>query len=108
MSIAPSTSEPPLEPKLPVGRNDKLTDKPTENEHSDFVREAHSSEEISQPADFWNRSIMFTAIIAPFLGFVAGVYYSWTIGWMGWPFLVLIIATWCISCLLYTSDAADE
>jgi stearoyl-CoA desaturase (delta-9 desaturase) len=97
LSIAPSTSEPPLEPKLPVGRKDKLTDKPTENGHSDFVREPHSSEEISQPADFWNRAIMFTAIFAPFLGFVAGVYYSWTIGWMGWPFLVLIIATWCIS-----------
>jgi stearoyl-CoA desaturase (delta-9 desaturase) len=52
---------------------------------------------ISEPADFWNRSIMLTAIIVPFLGFLAGIAYCWTIGWMGWPFLALLIAGWCIS-----------
>ena len=40
-------------------------------------------EPISEPADFFNRAIMLTAIIAPFLGFLAGIYYCWTIGWMG-------------------------
>ena len=55
------------------------------------------SAKISQPADFWNRSIMLTAIVAPFLGFLAGIYYCWSIGWMGWPFLILIAATWCAS-----------
>ena len=54
-------------------------------------------EPISEPADWFNRSIMLTAIIAPFLGFLAGIYYCWTIGWMGWPFLVLIVMAWCMS-----------
>ena len=54
-------------------------------------------EPISEPADFFNRAIMLTAIIAPFLGFLAGIYYCWTIGWMGWPFLVLIVMAWCMS-----------
>ena len=40
---------------------------------------------------------MLTAIIAPLLGLVAAVYYSWLVGWMGWPFLALIAATWCVS-----------
>ena len=58
---------------------------------------AETDQPISKPANFLNQSVMFAAIIVPFLGLLAGIYYCWTIGWMGWPFLVLIAATWCVS-----------
>lgn len=97
MSIAPSTSGPTLEPKVPVGPHDKAAGGTDQEGHPEFSQGPYRSDEISQPADFLNRSVMFTAIIAPFLGFVAAVYYSWSVGWMGWPFLALIVATWCVS-----------
>ncbi len=52
---------------------------------------------ISEPADLFNRSIMLTAIIAPFVGLLAAIYYCWTVGWMGWPYLVLLVITWMVS-----------
>ena len=67
MSIAPSTSDPPREPHLPVKQMDKMPLRSDEAGISDPPRESYTSDEISQPADFWNRSIMLTAIIAPFI-----------------------------------------
>ncbi len=52
---------------------------------------------VSEPADFVNRSIMLTAIVAPFVGLLVGIYYCWTVGWMGWPYLALLVITWMIS-----------
>jgi len=70
----------------------------TDSEKADGNLPAGGPEEpISEPADWFNRTIMLTAIIAPFLGFLAGIYYCWTIGWMGWPFLAMIVVAWCMS-----------
>ena len=56
-----------------------------------------SEQAISEPAGFWHRVVMLIAIVAPFVGFLAGIYYSWSIGWMGWSFLTLLITTWVVS-----------
>ena len=98
MSIAPTTPSTPPEPKVPLKPADRKGRLDSAECDGDTLPQGpFTSEEISQPADFWNRSIMLTAIIAPFLGLVAGIYYCWTVGWMGWPFVALIVATWCIS-----------
>ncbi|MDE0940598.1 MAG: hypothetical protein OSA43_11650, partial [Pirellulales bacterium] len=70
MSIAPSTSGSTLEPKVPVGPHDKAAGGTDQEGHPEFSQGPYRSDEISQPADFLNRTVMFTAIIAPFLGFV--------------------------------------
>ena len=40
---------------------------------------------------------LLTAIVAPFVGFLAAIYYCWTVGWMGWPFLAMLVIGWMIS-----------
>jgi stearoyl-CoA desaturase (delta-9 desaturase) len=52
---------------------------------------------VSEPAGLLDRIIMLTAIVVPFVGVIAAIYYSWTIGWMGWPYLILLIVAWMIS-----------
>lgn len=74
-----------------------IPDQQSEVEDAVGVETLKENPPISEPADFFNRSIMLTAIVAPFVGFLAAIYYCWTIGWMGWPFLILMVAAWCVS-----------
>lgn len=55
------------------------------------------SQKISEPAGLGDRLIMWTAMIAPFLGFIVAVAYCWEVGWVTWPFLVLALVFWIIS-----------
>lgn len=54
-------------------------------------------QKISEPAGLVDRLIMWTALIAPFMGFIVAVIYCWEVGWVTWPFLVMAVVFWIIS-----------
>jgi stearoyl-CoA desaturase (delta-9 desaturase) len=40
---------------------------------------------------------MTAAVVFPFLGFVTIVVWSWTVGWMGWLYLAMMIGGWILT-----------
>jgi len=52
---------------------------------------------IAKRAGIVDLSIMVTAIVAPLVGFVFAIYYCWNVGWVSWPYLVMLVVAWMIS-----------
>jgi stearoyl-CoA desaturase (delta-9 desaturase) len=49
------------------------------------------------PAPLTHKLIMATAVILPFLGCLTAIVVSWRYGFMGWPYLALLVGGWLAS-----------
>lgn len=55
--------------------------------------------ELNPKPDLSTRIIMLHAVLLPFIGcFIAG-FLMWNYGWMGWPYLAMVVIGWTISSL---------
>lgn len=63
------------------------------------LRHSRSGEErfVAPPAPWQHKLIMGTAVLLPFLGFVAAVALAWRVGFMGWTYLGMLIGGWLIT-----------
>ena len=46
-----------------------------------------------------HKLVMGTAVVVPFIGFLAAVALMWSVGWMGWLYLALMLCFWAITSL---------
>ena len=51
------------------------------------------------PAPFMQKAIMMVAVVVPFIGCIAACILTWQYGWMGWPYLMMLLGGWIISTL---------
>lgn len=52
--------------------------------------------EVSTQASVIQKIIMTIAVVFPFLGFVATIAMTWSVGWMGWLYLNMLIVGWML------------
>ena len=43
---------------------------------------------------------MSVAVILPLLGVVTAIVMLWQYGWMGWPYLAMMLLGWCLTSLV--------
>ncbi|HUE72981.1 MAG TPA: acyl-CoA desaturase [Pirellulaceae bacterium] len=52
---------------------------------------------VAPPAPLTHKLVMGTAVVLPFLGCLTAIAISWRYGFMGWPYLALLIGGWLAS-----------
>ncbi len=54
---------------------------------------------VAPPATRTQKIVMTIAVVGPFLGVVAAAILLWQYGWMGWPYLAMVIGGWVLTSL---------
>ena len=70
---------------------------PTDEATSVNDNELYHESGVAKSAGAVDLSIMLTAIVAPFIGFVVTIAFCWSKGWVSWPFLVMLGVGWLFS-----------
>ena len=60
---------------------------------------ARSSDGPDYRVSLGHRLTMLGTILFPFLGVIAAVVVTWQFGWMGWPFLALLVVGWLLTAM---------
>ncbi len=76
---------------LPVPKQDQA-DSAIEN-----LPDVHSAEVPLPNAPLSQKIIMLIAVLGPFFGFVISIVLLWQYGWMGWPYLALLLGGWALT-----------
>ena len=80
-------------------RRRKLTPKKVEENPQVESDLDHDDEELFPEADLQTKVMMLMAVIFPLVGVGIAVALLWTQGWMGWPYLAMMLGGWCITSL---------
>ena len=60
---------------------------------------AAENNEMYPAAPFQQKAAMLLAVILPFAGLITAIALLWGYGWVGWPYLAMMVAGWALSCL---------
>ena len=93
--MATATQQPDLQQDSQSCNPDQNTSWSTESGEVRANGAAHA--DLSGENSFQHKLIMSLAVVLPFLGFVAVVVLAWTVGWMNWFFLGMLVAGWLIT-----------
>ena len=83
---------------------DMSTGDPSQEEHGQW-RDGHWVVDSTSPepglydTPLSHRIAMLTAVLLPFAGVIFGIVLTWQFGWMGWPFLAMLIAGWVVTAM---------
>ena len=82
--------EKPTAPKRPAKKIDNRSNK-------DLEQQNPNPESHNPPPSLTHRIVMTTAVVAPFLGFVAAIVLAWQFGLMSWFYLGMLVGGWMIT-----------
>lgn len=68
-----------------------------DDQNLDGLADIHSSDVPLPSAPLSQKIIMLIAVLGPFFGFILSIIWLWQFGWMGWPYLALLLGGWVLT-----------
>src|SRR5262245_10340945 len=76
---------------------DSTLDAEIESVVDEGAEQASACEHALHPTPLAHKFIMGTAVVLPFVGVITAMVLLWTIGWMGWLYLGLMLGGWLLT-----------